>query len=179
MLVFIIFGLFLFTGLKDYYAKKKAHKNSYVRFPQKLATAVFLGILSTALLIALLTSTIMLKAQTFDLRKQEALIPQKTHQKEELIKLVRNELSADQLKALVEATSIDSVLVILGNPAGPAAQILEDRANSIVGLTNQINTLRNKVDSTKIDICNGVDNIFVPRIPFFNIDCNYDFSPSN
>lgn len=124
-----------------------------------------------------LIGTYALYEGKFDLRKQEALIPQKTDQKKELISLVRNELSAEQLAVLVDATNMESVVVILGNPAGPAAQILQDRAQQIVTLNQQIYELQNKVDSLSIDICNHVDNIFIPRFPFFSADCQYDFSP--
>jgi len=166
--------------LKD--AEGKVQRNGWneVIYTKKPVNALgtswtFFGFSMFIFFVVCGVSTIAIYTDTFDLRKQEAMLPQKLEQKQKLVKLVDEQLSADKLAALVDATTMESVLVILGNPSGPAAAVLIERANQIVLLNVEINELKNSITSKSIDICNAKDNMFVPRIPFVDINCKYDF----
>lgn len=155
---------------------KLAYAKATTRFYFANTFTIFSVVLTIGTLIALTAGTISNYNKSYELRSERALLPTLVSQKEDLVSIIRDELSADQLAALVDATDVDSVLVILGNPSGPASQILIERASTIISLNSQIAQARYSLFQNQLSYCNEVDNMFFPRFPGVSPDCPIDFS---
>lgn len=105
--------------------------------------------------------------------KMEVIISQR----DQLVPLVRDELSAEQFDALMEATSTEgSVAQIIWGEG--ASKILIERASRIIQLNTDVFTLRNKALDAELAICANRNNPFTPRLPFTGPECNIEFRDS-
>lgn len=126
-------------------------------------------------LIVLLAGHGIQYTNKFDLRKIDALLPAKIEQREELVDLIRSEMSAEEYQALMSLEDPEAVVILLKDVG--ASDVLVTRATLLVELNRDINSLENEVVEKRIDMCNDRENIFVPRFFAFGIpECDYDFT---
>lgn len=115
-------------------------------------------------------------SKDYDLRTKNAILPVKEKQKEDLVTLVEDQLSSEQFAALMSATETEAIEIVFNN-TNAVSNILIARATEIIELNKSIYNLKNDILNLQIEICNGQDNIFMPRLLFIQGDCTYDFSP--
>lgn len=110
-----------------------------------------------------------------DARKQANLLPAKEAQRDALIDTVRAELSNDEYAELVGITDPNAYVVFAQGTA--VSDYLIARGGQIVALNAEVFRLRNELAETRQDVCNALDNPFIPRLPFVTPSCNPSVTP--
>jgi hypothetical protein len=91
----------------------------------------------------------------------------KQQQRDDLAKVIKEELSTDQYAAIMAATPDTDVLIILGNNA---ATFLVEKTKMLVSLNSELNTMVNDLEQDRINLCAYADNPVTPRL-FVSPEC--------
>jgi hypothetical protein len=138
------------------------------------------GLFGTGLIMGIIMFMIcgighmFLYTDKFDIREAKEFLPVKIEQREDLITLVKDELSAEQYQALLSLDNTENVIILFKDTA--ASEILISRVTAIVELNKDIFSLQNELLQLRMSVCNNQENIFVPRFPAWGLpDCDYQF----
>jgi hypothetical protein len=93
------------------------------------------------------------------------------YQRDQLVDLVKDELSAEQFGDLMQATSEAEVKLIFSGSS--VSDVLITRANEIVKINRDYLDRYSRIVNHQISTCNNMRNVFVPRLPWLG-ECNYD-----
>ena len=132
-----------------------------------------LGMCAFLLIVGLIVPPIITTAIAYDSQSQATsstlLVEMKEQQRDELVALVREELSSKQYAELMAATPKADLLVILGSSA---SNIMVNRAQQIVELNQKVNDLKNSIAQKRIDVCKWVQNPMIPKFWFVGPKCH-------
>lgn len=99
-------------------------------------------------------------------------VERKIHQRDDLVDLVKNELSAEQYNALFQFTDVDQMKIFFRDTG--ASNLLISRAATIVALNQALLAEYNDAIQTQINVCTWKRNFFSPRVPGVKPECHID-----
>lgn len=164
LLVSAIAALVIFTWL--YFKHRSSDGGYYSMDPYE--SAVFLSAILTGAL--LLVSVLSAATNSYDVaryKRSAEVLELKAAQRDNLAKIVREELTAEQYRDLLAATPDADLLVIIGTEA---SSVLRERAERLVALNSDLYRAVNDLAEARVGHCAWSDNVFTPRL-FVSPEC--------
>lgn len=122
-------------------------------------------------LIIVVIGSISVYTDSLDVSARTTKLQKSLYQRDQLVELVKTELSTDQFEDLMRATTAAEVKIIFSGSS--VSQLLITRANEIVAINAKYLAQYTDIINRAIDLCNQKRNVFVPRFPGVG-DCNID-----
>lgn len=141
--------------------------SSYTHFETKQYIAVWSCIAAVILLVVSIFALGFNSTDVSVYNRSGDLVAMKQQQRDDLAKVIKDELSTDQYAAIMAATPDTDVLIILGNNA---ATFLVEKTKMLVSLNSELNTMVNDLEQERINLCAYADNPVTPRL-FVGPEC--------
>jgi hypothetical protein len=118
--------------------------------------------------VAMFITTAVYTGTALSANNSAVLVASKTEQRDTLVAGLRDDMSNEQYVQLMAATNEAEIAVIFGNGV---SEFLTNRAQTVIALNKELYELENAQTRKRIDVCNAVQNPFVPMLPFVAPDC--------
>lgn len=176
------FYLFLFCavvglvllGIYLFYREKRNHRyeydHSWTHSEFQTAGNIFLTVASVLLLIVSINS-IAFYTTGLNIEASATTLQQSLYQRDQLVDMIRDELSNEQFEELMRATTAAEVNLIFSGSS--VSDILITRSTQIVDLNSKYFAKYNEIINEQIKLCNGLRNFFAPRFPGVG-ECSID-----
>jgi hypothetical protein len=145
---------------------RKDHKDS-TRFEVKQYIAAWSCVIAVILLVVSIFALGFNSSDVSVYNRSGDLVAMKQQQRDDLAKVIKDELSTDQYAAIMAATPDTDVLIILGNNA---ATFLVEKTKLLVSLNSELNYMVNNLEQDRINLCAYADNPVTPRL-FVSPEC--------
>lgn len=132
---------------------------------------VFLLVVGIILILTCSVGGMIFYSQGLGVEADSTKLQASLYQREQLVDLVKDELSAEQFGDLMQATSEAEVKIIFSGSS--VSDVLITRANEIVKINRDYLDRYSRIINHQISTCNNLRNVFVPRLPWLG-ECNYD-----
>ncbi len=95
-----------------------------------------------------------------------------TDQRDDLLKILQDNLTNDDFVQLIDAANPDQILFLRQDPDVDA--YLLGRADRLVNVNAALFAEQRKILGAARGVCNTVQNPFIPQLPFGRAECNLD-----
>jgi cytochrome bd-type quinol oxidase subunit 2 len=120
---------------------------------------IFAGII----LVVIFVNSIAFYTSGLNVEAKATSLQQSLYQRDQLVDMIRNELSDEQFEELMRATTTAEVSLIFSGSS--VSDILITRSTQIVDLNSKYFAQYNEIVNKQIKLCNGLRNVFAPRFP--------------
>lgn len=164
----ILFGIYLFYRQET--VNHWSSRKSWTHDEFQSAAYIFLFVASVLLLFVGINS-IAFYTTGLNIEASATTLQQSLYQRDQLVDMIRDELSNEQFEELMRATTAAEVNLIFSGSS--VSDILITRSTQIVDLNSKYFAKYNEIINEQIKLCNGLRNFFAPRFPGVG-ECSID-----
>lgn len=126
---------------------------------------------SVVVLIVVFVQSITFYTDGLTIEAKATSLQESLYQRDQLVDMIRAELSNEQFEELMRATTAAEVKLIFSGDS--VSDILITRSTQIVDLNAKYFAKYNEIVNEQITLCNGIRNFFAPRFPGVG-ECSID-----
>ena len=164
----VLLGIYLFY--RQEVQNNWSSRKSWTHKEFQIAGTWFL-IFAAILLLVTFANSVFFYTTGLNVEAKATSLQQSLYQRDQLVDMIRTELSNEQFEELMRATTAAEVRLIFSGDS--VSDILITRSTQIVDMNSKYFAKYNEIINEQIELCNGIRNFFAPRFPGVG-DCSID-----